>query len=142
MAGRATRISESSVVAENIIEKCKNPPRGLKEAWVKDRVKEMLKYLGAWWFMPQNVGLGVNGIPDFIGVLRGIPLAIETKRGKDGKLAWAQEEQLKLATKAGAYACVVDESGLVHMFKQLIAINDGFHAQYHTYHHLWKLDNA
>jgi hypothetical protein len=49
------------------------------EAWVKDRVKEILKKYAVYYFMPSASRFGVAGIHDFITIPAGRFVSIETK---------------------------------------------------------------
>jgi hypothetical protein len=67
------------------------------EGKVKDKVKKLLKSLGprCWWYMPVQNGMGVVGIPDFVGCLDGRFFGIETKApGKKNNLTVNQQLQL------------------------------------------------
>jgi hypothetical protein len=59
-----------------------------------------------WYFMPVSNGLGVHGIPDFVGHYQGRYFAIETK--VSGKAPTPlQKHQLRALTLTGAFALVV-----------------------------------
>ena len=65
-----------------------------------------------WFHMPVSNGMGVHGIPDFIGHYRGRFFAIETKT-KGKKPTARQEHQLNALDLTGAATFVVDsEEGL------------------------------
>ena len=62
------------------------------EGKVKDAIKKHLTKHGVWFagkppppivvgwmYMPVPTGFGVNGIPDFCGIWKGVPLYIEAK---------------------------------------------------------------
>ena len=78
------------------------------ESDVKKRVKQILKELGAWWYMPVPTGYGVQGIPDFIVCYKGLFIAIETKYGKNKPTKW-QEIRLREIEEHGGVALVVSE---------------------------------
>src|SRR6056297_2732099 len=82
-----------------------------KEADVKKRVKEILKDLGAWYYMPVPTGYGVQGIPDFIVCYRGLFIAIETKFGGNKPSKW-QEIRLREIDEHGGLALVIDEKNV------------------------------
>lgn len=92
-----------------------NIDRIIKEAWVKDQVKSILTYFGAYYFMPQSGGYGTSGIPDFIGSYNGRFFGIETKR-YGGTLSAIQRWQLKHIANTNGLAIVVDEFGLRELF--------------------------
>lgn len=81
------------------------------EKKVKDRIAKTLKELGAWYFMPPANGYGRAGIPDFIGILRGRPFAIEAKAGKNKPTA-LQLRELALIKAAGGFAIIVNEENV------------------------------
>lgn len=68
------------------------------EGVVKDDIKKFLDQFGVrmagrpeieggrgWMYMPVPTPFGVNGIPDFCGILFGAPFYIEAKAPKDGR---------------------------------------------------------
>jgi hypothetical protein len=60
-----------------------------------------------WWFSPSQNGLGVAGIPDFIGHYRGEFFALEAKApGK--KPTGFQEHQIKAISSSAGAVFVVD----------------------------------
>lgn len=94
------------------------------EGMVKDSVKKLLHSYGimpakdahkftkachGWYYMPTQNGLGVTGIPDFIGHYQGRFFAIETKA--EGKVPTKlQQFQLDALNISGAKAFTVDGS--------------------------------
>lgn len=93
-----------------------------KEGVVKNSVKTLLQSYGimpakdaalftpacrGWYFMPVSNGMGVTGIPDFIGHFRGSLFAIETKT-KGKKPTALQQHQLNAISISGAKSFVVD----------------------------------
>lgn len=82
-----------------------------READVKRRVKQLLDERNIWWMMHVPMGMGVQGIPDFLCCVHGKFVAIETKFG-GGKLTAWQERQLDLIEKAGGAVLVVTERNL------------------------------
>ena len=81
------------------------------EADVKKRVKQILKELGAWWYMPVPSGYGVQGIPDFIVCYKGLFVAIETKYGKNKPTKW-QDIRLDEIAKHQGLALVINEENV------------------------------
>lgn len=83
------------------------------EGKVKEKVKQLLKSRGIWYFMPQNIGMGVSGVPDFICCLpqfNGKLLGIETKApGKLKNLTALQQRQIDLIRAARGWAIVIDD---------------------------------
>lgn len=49
------------------------------EGKVKKEIKEYLDSIGAYYFMPVQMGMGVRGTPDFLCCVRGRFVAIEAK---------------------------------------------------------------
>ena len=49
------------------------------EGKVKKKVKEYLKSIGAWYYMPVSNGMGRSGCPDILVCLDGRFMAFETK---------------------------------------------------------------
>ena len=92
------------------------------EGAVKEMIKARLEALGCisagkspkvdythsgWYYMPVSNGMGVHGIPDFIGHYRGEFFAIEAKA--PGKTASPlQEIQLHAIDRTGGVCGVVD----------------------------------
>ena len=81
------------------------------EKKVKDRIRKTLEELGAWYFFPPSNGYGRAGIPDVIGILRGVPFAIEAKAGKN-KPTMLQLRELERIQAAGGLALVVNENNV------------------------------
>lgn len=81
------------------------------EGRVKDYVKRVLRYLGAWYFMPVQTGRGVGGVPDILACVGGRFVGIETK-AKGGRLTVRQALQLETLQQAGGLAVVVDPDTL------------------------------
>lgn len=98
------------------------------EGKLKKQVKDYLRSVGAWWYMPVQNGMGVVGIPDFIVCYRGMLLGIETKAPL--KNPTTREQRWKKATpnqqnriteirESGGVAEVVDDvEQVVAMIKQ------------------------
>lgn len=84
------------------------------EGKVKLAVKRWLKTLpNCWFYMPIQNGMGVTGIPDFVGHLNGKFFAIETKAPKHKDL-WAaltpnQQFQVNDIIQKNGLACVVSD---------------------------------
>lgn len=100
------------------------------EGEIKKQTREMLEELGmicaskavlatanntGWFYMPVSNGMGVHGIPDFIGHYKGRFFAVETKvPGKDPTTL--QEIQLQALYITGAL------DGVVHDLVDLTAL--------------------
>lgn len=94
------------------------------EGKVKQEVKKVLKHHGIWYFMPQNVGLGSSGVPDFICCVSlttckqaGKFLGIECKaKGKRSNTSALQNIQIAAIQSAGGWALVVDDAAQLEEF--------------------------
>lgn len=90
------------------------------EGKVKKAVKEYLKSIGAWYYMPVSNGMGRVGCPDILVCYKGLFMAFETKApGKIKNVTPNQEREITDITRANGLALVVDD---VQQVKD--AIND------------------
>jgi Holliday junction resolvase len=78
------------------------------EKKVKNKVVEILKAHGVYYFFPATYGMGRSGVPDIICCYRGKFLAIECKAGA-GRTTALQERELAAIGAAGGMALVVSE---------------------------------
>jgi len=77
------------------------------EGKTKAKVKALLKKYGVWSFAPVSNGMGVHGIPDFVGVYKGLSVMVECKApGK--KPTPRQEIQIAAIRAAGGTVFVID----------------------------------
>jgi hypothetical protein len=83
-------------------------PEGRVKASVKKFLADTPK---TWYFMPVLRGMGVMGIPDFVGVTNGKFFAIETKAGS-AKPNLRQQLILDAIEAAGGLVLVVNENNL------------------------------
>lgn len=81
------------------------------ERKVKDKVKKVLKDLGAYYVMPVTGGYGNSGAPDFLVCYRGKFIGIECKAGK-GRVTALQEKNLSQIEQADGIALVVNEDNV------------------------------
>ena len=81
------------------------------EGKIKKRIKQILEELNIWYFMPPANGYGRAGIPDFVGCLNGLFIAIEAKAGK-GKTTALQNKEIALIKASGGFAIVVNETNI------------------------------
>ena len=105
------------------------------EGKVKQEVKDYLNSIGCisatkaslvtpahygWYFMPVTNGMGVSGIPDFLGQYRGGFFAIETKVAKKDPtpLQWHQINAINIS---GGKAFVVRGLGDLGELKEWVA---------------------
>ena len=78
------------------------------EKKVKNKVVEVLKAHGVYYFFPTTYGMGRSGVPDIICCYHGRFIAIECKAGA-GKTTALQDRELELIKKAGGVQMVVNE---------------------------------
>ncbi len=83
----------------------------LKESWVKQEIKKILKARGAVYCMPATGGFGKSGVSDFIVCYQGYFIAIEAKAGK-GKTTALQDKWLENVTEAEGISLVVNEENI------------------------------
>lgn len=88
------------------------------EGKVKDKVKEVLAVLGAYYVMPQTGGFGNSGVPDILCCLNGRFIGIECK-ANGGKVTRLQQSHLDEIEMRGGIALVIDEHSLP-ILKQLL----------------------
>jgi hypothetical protein len=80
------------------------------EGRVKAKVKDYLKSIGAWYYMPVSNGMGRVGCPDILVCYRGLFMAFETKApGKIKNVTPNQQREIDEITRAYGLACVVDD---------------------------------
>lgn len=89
------------------------------EVKVKDKVKAVLKNLGAYYVMPVTGGYGNSGAPDFLVCYKGRFIGIECKAGRNKPTA-LQEKNLREIEDAGGSALVINEENVVDV---LLLIN-------------------
>jgi len=90
------------------------------ERKVKDKVKKVLKELGAYYAMPATGGYGSSGVPDFLVCLRGRFIGIECK-ANGGKPTALQEKNLDDIRKNNGIAFVVDENNVGDLLELMSA---------------------
>lgn len=78
------------------------------EKKVKNKVVQILKDHGVYYFFPATYGMGRSGVPDIICCVNGRFLAIECKAG-DNKPTALQQRELKAIADAGGSALVINE---------------------------------
>ena len=89
------------------------------EARVKAKVKDKLKALDAYFFMPATGGYGASGVPDIVACLNGRFIGIECKAG-DNKPTALQEKNLQAITQNGGIALVINEASVDKLCDLLI----------------------
>ena len=78
------------------------------EKKVKNKVVEVLKAHGVYYFFPATYGMGRSGVPDIICCYKGRFVAIECKAGA-GKTTALQDRELAAIKAAGGVQMVVNE---------------------------------
>jgi len=89
------------------------------ERKVKDKVKKVLKELGAYYAMPATGGYGSSGVPDFLVCYCGRFIGLECK-ANGGKTTALQEKNLYDIRKNGGTAFVVDEHNVGDLRELLV----------------------
>jgi len=80
------------------------------EGRVKKQVKEYLKSIGAWYYMPVSNGMGRVGCPDILVCYKGLFMAFETKApGKIRNVTANQQREIDDILRVNGLACVVDD---------------------------------
>ncbi len=95
------------------------------EVKVKQKVKAVLKNLGAYYVMPVTGGYGRSGAPDFLVCYKGRFIGIECKAGNNKPTA-LQEKNLREIEDAGGSSLVIDEENVVDV---LLLINKTFEGE-------------
>lgn len=88
------------------------------EKKVKDKVKAILKELGAYHFMPATHGFGSSGVPDIVACYNGGFIGIEVKANGNKPTA-LQVKNLHQIEATNGLAICVDETGISKL-KQII----------------------
>ena len=91
--------------------------KDIVEGYLQQRLKlvpaskasEVTHENNGWYYMPVQNGMGVAGIPDFLGHYKGQFFAIETKKDAVSKPTPRQIDQLNALDRTGAVAYVVGE---------------------------------
>ncbi len=103
---------------ERLYSRCLAPTKKVKEEWVKERVKDILKFYKVYYFMPRAGNFGSSGVPDFVVCIAGMFLAIETKAGNN-KPTDLQLSQIDKIRESRGTAVIINETNL-HKLLQLI----------------------
>ena len=94
------------------------------ERKVKDKVKKVLKELGAYYAMPATGGYGSSGVPDFLVCYRGRFFGLECK-ANGGKTTALQEKNLEDIRKNDGVAFVVGEHNVGNLRELLVVFVEG-----------------
>lgn len=89
------------------------------ERKVKDKVKKILKEIGAYYAMPATGGYGSSGVPDFLVCYRGRFFGLECK-ANGGKTTALQEKNLEDIRKNDGVAFVVNEHNVGNLRELLV----------------------
>jgi len=88
------------------------------EKKVKNKVVQILKQYGAYYFFPATYGYGRSGVPDVICCYRGHFIGIECKAGSNVPTA-IQERELRSIEVAGGTALVIHDTNLLALTETL-----------------------
>lgn len=77
------------------------------EGRVKNQIRKVLKEFGVWFYSPVSNGMGMHGIPDFVGIHKGRSIMIEAK-APGGKPTPRQEITIAAIRSAGGQVFVID----------------------------------
>jgi Holliday junction resolvase len=81
------------------------------EGKVKDKVKKILKEMGAYYVMPATGGYGSSGAPDFLICYSGMFYGVECKANGNEPTA-LQTKHLASIRDAGGRAIVINEDNI------------------------------
>jgi len=88
------------------------------EKKVKNKVVQILKQYGAYYFFPATYGYGRSGVPDVICCYRGHFIGVECKAGSNVPTA-IQERELQSIEVAGGTALVIHDNNLLALTETL-----------------------
>lgn len=91
------------------------------EGKIKERVRKVLKFVGAQFFMPSASIYGKAGAHDFICCLHGLYVSVEAKATKRDKPTDLQIEFAKEVTKAGGRTYLVHRGNIREWAEEIIA---------------------
>ena len=91
------------------------------EKKVKNKVVELLKQRGVYYFFPATFGMGRSGVPDIVCCYMGNFVGIECKAGSN-KPTELQNRELEAIRLAGGAALVINENNL----NELVIVLDAF----------------
>tara|TARA_R100000406_G_C3009178_1_gene96987 strand:- start:94 stop:408 length:315 start_codon:yes stop_codon:yes gene_type:complete len=94
------------------------------EKKVKNVVRDQLRQIGAYYFMPATGGYGKSGVPDIVGCYEGRFFGIECKAGK-GKVTPLQQKNLDEIGACNGIALVVNEANMRDVADLIQRENDG-----------------
>lgn len=80
------------------------------EGKVKNKIKDYLKSIDAWYYMPVSNGMGRVGCPDILVCYKGLFMAFEVKApGKRKNTTPNQDREIEWIASANGLALVVDD---------------------------------
>ena len=88
------------------------------EKKVKNKVVQILKQYGAYYFFPATYGYGRSGVPDVICCYRCHFIGVECKAGSNVPTA-IQERELQSIEVAGGTALVIHDTNLLALTETL-----------------------
>jgi Holliday junction resolvase len=92
------------------------------EKKVKNKVVEILKAHGVYYFFPATYGMGRSGVPDIVCCYKGTFIGIECKAGA-GKTTALQDRELASIRAAGGMQLVINEKNLGEVAVLLSGMN-------------------
>lgn len=91
------------------------------EGKVKDKVRQIFKQHGVWYFLPGNNGFGKSGIPDFVACLDGKFLGVECKADRTKKPTELQVRTgQQIRDAGGQWLVVCDEESLSELLSTIL----------------------
>ena len=84
------------------------------EKKVKNKVVQILRRMGAYYFFPATYGMGRSGVPDVIVCYRGRFIGVECKAGAN-KTTALQDRELADIKAAGGIPLVINETNLAEL---------------------------
>lgn len=93
------------------------------EKKVKNKVVQILRQLGAYYFFPATYGMGRSGVPDVIVCYRGRFIGIECKAGKNQPTP-LQRRELGAIETMGGISLVIREDNMDKLTDTLIGVRD------------------
>lgn len=100
----------------------KKKAKPVKESWVKEEIKKLLKEFKVYYFMPMGQMYGRSGIPDFICCFNGLFIGIEAKAGKN-PVSDIQAMELSRIHRANGITLVINETNLDSLRTVLMKLN-------------------
>jgi Holliday junction resolvase len=96
------------------------------EKKVKNKVVEILKAHGAYYFFPATFGMGRSGVPDIVCCYKGYFIGIECK-ANGNKTTALQDRELEAIKTAGGVSMVIDEKTVSYVAVVLGMVGQNYH---------------